>query len=430
MSRWSLIAPILLMASAAVAMRGGWSPAGGASPALTHRLVVPQVARDNAVAAAEFEACHAAAPVVALLVDPALSSSVRPGLRQFELDLCADGFTVFERRADFANPAEVRGYLTDLRARTGNNLRGAILIGNIPHAYQWVTLISANPSIPSTSEEVISFQYYADLDGVFSTSPSYQSPGSHPYSFDQHTGNVDWEIWIGVLPLYKGNTSATIDALNRFLAKNHSYRTGGYTLPRAFLQVDEHLKATTIAESDQILAALRTGLYAWTPFSTSPGARIYFDSPPAGLSPAMGYADLAAGVADFTDLDAHGYWGASGQLTIQKVETTPVKTVFLWSNGCATGDLDHSDNFLSSVLYSPTSTVLVAKGTTNDSGGMGNNTNGFFGHNVATSMSVNKSFGQAIVDHVNVPLLPGWANIREFLFASAVVLGDPTLRLR
>ena len=51
------------------------------------------------------------------------------------------------------------------------------------------------------------------------------------------------------------------------------------------------------------------------------------------------------------------------------------------------GDLDHADNFLTSTLYSPTSDVLIAKGTTNDSGGMGNNSNGFFGHNIATALA-------------------------------------------
>jgi hypothetical protein len=134
-------------------------------------------------------------------------------------------------------------------------------------------------------------------------------------------------------------------------------------------------------------------------------------------------------LADFTVLDAHGYWGASGRLDINWVESHPVNTTFLWSNGCAIGNLDYPDNFLTSALYSPTSAVLVAKGTTNDSGGMGNNQNGFFGHNIATAMSAGTSLGQSIVNHVNVPLVYPWSESREFHFASAVVLGDPTLSL-
>jgi hypothetical protein len=309
-------------------------------------------------------------------------------------------------------------------------LEGAIFVGDLPRAYQWVTIEFANPDIPPLSEEVISFQYYSDLDGIFRASEGYVSPGGHEHSFDEHVGDVDWEIWIGVLPVYKGDPTLTAEAVNRYFAKNHSYRVGGYELPRRFLQVNEHHSASTPEEHDFLLNAMRTGQYAWTPFSNTPDARLYFDSPSAGLTVGQGYADLSAGVADFTVLDAHGYWGASGGLTIPWVETNPVKTAFLWSNGCAVGNLDYADNFLTSVLYSSTSDVLVAKGTTNDSGGMGNNENGFFGHNIATAMAGGSSLGNAILGHVNVPLVWPWSDSREFHFATAIIVGDPTLSLR
>jgi hypothetical protein len=74
--------------------------------------------------------------------------------------------------------------------------------------------------------------------------------------------------------------------------------------------------------------------------------------------------------------------------------------------------------------------VLVAKGTTNNSGGMGNNRNGFYGRNVATALSQGDGFGAAIRSHVNVPLIYPWNEDREFHFATSVVLGDPTLKLR
>src|SRR5262249_17810381 len=149
-----------------------------------------------------------------------------------------------------------------------------------------------------------------------------------------------------------------------------------------------------------------------------------------GLTVDRGYADLSAGVADFTDLDAHGYWGASGKIDIAWVEKNPVRTAFFWSNGCAVGNLDYPDNFLTSSLYSPTSMVLVAKGTTNNSGGMGTNENGYFGRNIATALAAGESLGSALLDHVNVPLISPWSIDREFYGATTVVLGDPTLKLR
>jgi len=350
---------------------------------------------------------------VAIIVDPLLVAPIRASLDQFEEDLCASGYVTVESQEDFPNPQELRSYLAGLNGQPGPALAGAILIGDIPHAYQWVILNSTNPDIPSTLEEVISFQYYADLDGVFDKSPDYVSPGGHEFSFDIHSGAYDWEIWVGVLPYYKGNLGFTIEALNRYFAKNHAYRSGFLKRPSTFLQ---------ISELQQNVDSLRFGTYTWSPFSIEPSARLY-----AG-DVAAGYLDLVNGTSDFTVLDAHGYWGASGQLSIADVEENPVKTVMFWSSGCSIGNLDYPDNFLTSIVYSPTSDVLIAKGTTNNSGGMGNNLNGFYGHNIATAISEGASFGDAVLSHVNVPLLVPWANSREFEYGTPVFIGDPSLK--
>ena len=367
-------------------------------------------------------ACVGGGRVVALLLDPMLAPSIRAGLSRYEADLCAEGYTVVEMGSPFKSAKEVRSWLMDLRTRMPE-LIGVLLVGDIPHAYQWVTL-------SSSSNEVISFQYYADLDGEFAASPGYTSPGNHPHSFDLHTGAVEWEIWVGVLPIHKGSRDSTVAAINRYFDKNHAYRSGGAKPPRAFLQVTEHHHATTQAEHDALMTAMRTGTYAWVPFSTAEETRFYFDSPPAGLSVDQGYEALTQGVADFFVQNSHGSWRSSGRLNIPWVESNPVNTIFFWSNGCAVGNIDHPDNFLSSSLYSTTSMVLLAKGTTNNSGGMGNNENGYFGRNVATSLSQGRSMGQALLDHVNVPLVWPWSESREFHFATAILLGDPTLRLR
>jgi hypothetical protein len=183
--------------------------------------------------------------------------------------------------------------------------------------------------------------------------------------------------------------------------------------PNAFLQISE-------LQDDP--ESLRAEPYTWSPFSQEAHARLY-----AG-DVSRGYEDLSAGVAVFTVVAAHGYWGASGQLSIADVEENPVRTIGFWSSGCAIGNLDHSDNFLTSILYSKTSEVLVAKGTTNDSGGMGSNEDGFYGHNIATALSGSASLGDAILSHVNVPLIYPWSDHRELHFSTPVVLGDPTLQ--
>lgn len=363
-----------------------------------------------------------------LLADPGLTAGIRENLDRFAADLCADGYRVIERALDFPSPPDVRAYLADVYARTGQTLEGAIFIGSAPLAYQSVQAKSSHPENQPPAQEVISFQYYSDLDGEFSASDGYRSPGGHAYSFDRHTGETDWEIWIGSLPVYRGDAAQTVEALNRFFEKNHRYRTGRSSIPRGFLLITEHYTAKTEAEQANFLESLRGGQYAWTPLSSEPGARLYFNGP--SLSIRDGYDALSAGVADISVTETHGDHTASGMIHIGWVESQPVRTVLFWTDGCSVGNLDHPENFLTSIVYSPTSEVLAAKGSTNDSGGLGSNAEGYYGHNVAVRLAAGKNLGQAVLGHVNNPLIYPWADSREFHFSMLIVVGDPTLRFR
>jgi hypothetical protein len=60
---------------------------------------------------------------------------------------------------------------------------------------------------------------------------------------------------------------------------------------------------------------------------------------------------------------------------------------------------------------------------------MGSNQDGFYGHNVTVDLSEGKSFGEAILEHVNTPLLPPWSEDRELHFSVQIFLGDPSLTL-
>jgi hypothetical protein len=372
--------------------------------------------------------CHKNPTTVALLVNPVLATAARAGLDQFENDLCAAGYDVVERSLDFAAPPEVRAYLADLYGRTDQKLEGAIFIGSVPLAYQFFLENVSDPNTPPLKEEAISFQYYSDLDGEFTASPDYHSPGGHAYSFDRHIGKVDWEIWTAVLPLYRGDEAQTAEALKRYFEKNHLYRTHPYAIPNIFLIISEHFIAKTASEQTNFLNLLRTGPYAWTPLSNQSTSRIYFTGPT--LKVADGYSDLSAGVADITVTETHGDWTMSGQINIAWAESNPMKTVLFWSDGCSIGNLEHAENFLTSVVYSTTSSVLVAKGSTNDSGGLGTNREGYYGHNVAVRLAAGKNLGQSILGHMNVALIPPWEVNREFHFSMLILIGDPTLRLR
>jgi hypothetical protein len=413
----SLCRAVALAASALSSFDCGGG--GGASgPATATSPAPPQV-----------QACGGSGPGLVIVLEPALAAAIRPHLETFEQDLCREGYAVTETVHPFASPPELRAFLLSLYEASAGRLEGAYLVGDHPRAYQWITSPSSS-SIPSTSEEAISYQYYCDLDGRFEASSSYRSPAGRSFSYDTHRGDVDWEIWVGVLPGYQGDVARTAEAVGRYFAKNHAYRTGPAMLPRGFLQVSELFTASTRDEHDRYLSAMRDGPMAWTPFSVGPSARLYFDSPAGGLSVDQGYVDLGAGVADFAVQEAHGYWGASGRLDIAWVEERPVRTSFFWSDGCAVANLDWPANFLTSLLYSPSSLVVLAHGTTASSAGMGHNLNGSYGHNVAVAMTRGDSMGRAVLEHVNTPLVEPWASTREYHVGTAVLLGDPSLKLR
>jgi hypothetical protein len=395
-----------------------------ASPSLAPTPTIPE-------APIEQEACGAAAAHgVVLLVDPELRPGIYDRLMRFEADLCAAGYFVYERRSGFSTPPELRAYLTDLRTRTREKLEGAYFVGSFPFAYQFVTAHSLNPKFPDTNEEVVSLQYYEDLDGVFSRSPGYASRGGHEYSYDRHSGAIDWELWTSVLPRAKGPLTATVDGINRYLDRNHAFRTGQLLLPDSFLFISELNPATTQTVYDTTMESLAKGEYAWTPLSNRSDARIYIDSVKPPLSASEGYERLTEGVADVTVLQAHGSSESSGQIDTTWVKSHSVRTFLLWSDACATAYLERPDNFMTTVLYSAESSVLVAKGSSNNASGLGNNKNGFYGHNIATAIVSGGALGEAVVAHVNTPLLSAWSDYREFLFAPPVLLGDPTIRLR
>ena len=189
--------------------------------------------------------CGSGKSTVVLLVDSDYVEEIRPELNRFAEDLCGDGYDVILKLAEMSSPPDVRAYLQGLYHDLEGRLSGAILIGKIPPAYQWYRVTYANPDIPTREDEVISYQYYADLDGEFTASLDYNSPGGHTYSYDIHRGEMDWEIWVGVLPLYHGDRKETISALKDYFAKNHAYRAGEYDIPTGYLEIDEFHKAAS-----------------------------------------------------------------------------------------------------------------------------------------------------------------------------------------
>lgn len=362
---------------------------------------------------------------IALVVDPELPYRVRTSLDQFEADLAAAGYTIIERLTTFSTPQLLRTWLAATHANATPHLAGAILIGNMPKAYQYYVITYTNPGIPPTPLEAISYQYYADLDGTFTASAGYVSPGGHVYSYDEHGGDLDWEIWVGVLPFYQQDYGQTADVLIDYFGKNHVYRMGSHSLPPRYVEIDELHTAATLQDYTQLIQDLQSGAYSWTPFSDSGSAQFFFNCPATDLTAIQGYTTLGTTGADFVAVGAHG----SGLVNTAWALSNAILVPFFWHDGCTVANLEDPDNFLTAVLYSPYSDVIVAKGATNYSTGLGTNQDGCHGHNIATGLTLGMCLGATLQDHVNTPLLWPWSDNRESFYAPTVILGDPSLTI-
>lgn len=373
--------------------------------------------------------CDSYTRYIAVIIEPFLYDELLSSLAQFEMDICEDGYKLVLTTEAFPSPAEVRSFLADLYYDdTSQTLAGALLIGDQPYAYQLITITYTGLDVPPRIEHGISFQYYSDLDGIFATSEGYQAPEGKLPTFDIHEGETDWEIWVGVLPLFHRDPEQSVQALKGYFEKNHAYRQGQLSLPRELLQIQEYT-AESEEDTQEMFDAILSGAISWTPLSSPDGPAVYMNSETAGLTVEAGYEALSRGVADFTVINTHGHEGAVGHLTVPWLAEKPLRTFFLWSNACSAGNLDNDHVILNSILYDPKSEVLIATANTTEALGMGRNEKGSYTVNIADALAQGLSFGDAVLFHVNTPLAPPDDLSPEIARAPRIFLGDLSLEL-
>ncbi len=370
---------------------------------------------------------------VVLLVEEIYLEPLQAELDQFSRDLCQDGYQVIITPADYDTPQEIRDYLQMLYFDlTEESLVGAILIGDIPHPYLQIRVDFLTEDIPKRYQELITMWYYSDLDGEFALSDNYQplngeSPLGEPM-FDIHPLEGDWEIWVSVLPPYMGDVDETIAALARYFEKNHAYRMGEIDLPRRYIYLTSY-EADTAEEHKEYMYHLLEGNLNWSALQGEGEPLLFFNSPTAGLSELDGYQAISAGLADFSVVIGHGTVGSILKINPPWLEENKIQTIFFWTQSCSVGDLDNPYNIMSQVLYHPNSQVLFISGNTTEAGGFGTNENGPHQTNIATSLSQGASLGEAILAHVNTPLVSHHTMNPELTIGPKIFYGDLTLRL-
>jgi len=136
-----------------------------------------------------------------VLVDQAVYSAIKDSIDQYVLDVGRDGYWATIHVLSGGKPANVRAYIKKF------NPVGVLMVGAIPAAWYEID-----------GDQFPCDLYYMDLDGTWS------DPDGDG-RLDDHTGNVDPEIWVGRIwtPTANGNDATLI---NNYFARNHKFRVG------------------------------------------------------------------------------------------------------------------------------------------------------------------------------------------------------------
>jgi hypothetical protein len=156
----------------------------------------------------------------ALIVNAEIYRDLISEIDQFASDLQNEGWSVRIDTVRGVSPSDLRTHLASL-----NNLKGAIFIGEVPVA--WCE------SYGFGVEEYPVDLYFMDLNGNWIDS-------DRDGKYDNHTGDVNPEIWVGRLYSRPLTWDSEVRLLKNYFRKNHLYRTGLLSVPhRALSYVDD-----------------------------------------------------------------------------------------------------------------------------------------------------------------------------------------------
>ena len=279
-------------------------------------------------------------------------------------------------------------------------------------------------------------QYHMDLDGTFSF-----KGGDVVSEIDGHTGRVEIEIWASILPMY-GDSKATVERINNYLAKNHSYRSGQVAVQMGLINPVIGTQFTTEALyraqygiiKDQYLVKLARRGNFFVGIDNSLGDPIRFPTSRVSYE-----QEMMTDRYDIASIGAHGSYTSFGGNTewggividVPFADTRPIRPVFLLEHSCNTAAIHRYPNLGSAFLYNKDNNVLVFAGATAPQGGMGRTSMGTAGNYEADLLVAGKSIGVAHFAAMTLPYASGvFANFREAYAAQQILLGDGTLKLQ
>ncbi|MCD6328384.1 hypothetical protein J7M28_12655 [bacterium] len=169
---------------------------------------------------------------ILVLVNSKLYPQIEANLQVLAVDINAEGFSVVLAQATFETPQDLRASLVEAW-ESDEGLAGCLLIGDFP--VPWFCIYGDTPG--EDDEDFPCDLYYEDLDGEFIDTTA-------DGMFDEHTdgsGDVMPDIFLGRLTASPLTLFDEAEHVNRYLLRNHEYRTGQLDVPphRALLFIDD-----------------------------------------------------------------------------------------------------------------------------------------------------------------------------------------------
>lgn len=161
---------------------------------------------------------------IALIVHDSIYDAVNQAVTEFTWDLAAAGWSTTVYRFTSGSAPSLRSYLYSLYT-SGEGLKGAILIGDIPYIVYEMMQTWDN----GASWEYDDFPcdiFYMDLNGTWSDSLTDRTVQPNNGKYDTRSGDLALEIWVGRIKT--GNLSSLgseTGLITSYLLKDRVFRT-------------------------------------------------------------------------------------------------------------------------------------------------------------------------------------------------------------
>jgi hypothetical protein len=270
--------------------------------------------------------------------------SLSSELARLQSDINGDGWQVIRHDVSSNDtPASVKSLIVNDYNADPSNVQAVFLFGHIPILQSGYLDYDTHGPRPMATDS-----YYADIDGDWSSSPSFL-----PSDVELMVSRVDLANMPGSAA--PGTFSSEVELLRNYLNKDHKWRFHQINVPRRALMADRF--------GDLGGEARSTSGYGNFEPMVGPGNTFQADISDTSVV-AQRWISLissndylwtyACGGGQDTSMSAMGVHGQYNDVWSTDLVAQDAKAVFFMLEGSHMGNWDHTDNFLRSVLAIPT----------------------------------------------------------------------------